>query len=129
MKKLPSLTPPEFAIMNAIWNSGGLPISGIMKAVNSNIPKKLTRSTIQVQVRRLEQKGWLTHLEEGKIFIFKATIPREKASTNIVKDINKRVFGGSFSNLIKCLFNDEENISSDELDKIRSIIDKFEDKQ
>jgi predicted transcriptional regulator len=125
--ELPKLTPPEFEIMDAVWNEKELSVTEIMKAVNAKSEKKLTRSTIQVQVARLEEKGWLNHHENGNKFLLFATVPREEASIAIVQDVNERIFGGSCAELVKSLLNGREKISPDEIKKIRSIIDKYEE--
>ena len=125
--ELPKLTPPEFEIMDAVWNEKELSVTEIMKAVNAKSEKKLTRSTIQVQVARLEEKGWLDHHENGNKFLLFATVPREEASMAIVQDVNERIFGGSCAELVKSLFNGQKEISPDEIKKIRSIIDKYEE--
>jgi predicted transcriptional regulator len=126
---LPKLTPSEFEIMNVIWERNELTITEIMKAVNSRAEKKLTRSTIQVQVGRLEEKGWLKHSENGKKFLFYATVPRGDASAAIVHDLNERVFGGSCAELIKSLLGGRKKISSNEIRKIRDLIDEYEDEE
>jgi predicted transcriptional regulator len=126
-KELPKLTPPEFEIMDAVWNEKELSVTEIMKAVNAKSEKKLTRSTIQVQVARLEEKGWLNHHENGNKFLLFATVPREEASMAIVQDVNERIFGGSCAELVKSLLNGREKVSPDEIKKIRSIIDKYEE--
>ena len=125
--ELPKLTPPEFEIMDAVWSEKELSVTEIMKAVNTKSEKKLTRSTIQVQVARLEEKGWLDHRENGNKFLLFATVPREEASIAIVQDVNERIFGGSCAELVKSLFNGQKEISPDEIKKIRSIIDKYEE--
>lgn len=123
MKKteLPKLTPSEFEIMNAVWQAGELTVTGIMNAVNTTRQKKLIRSTIQVQVNRLEEKGWLAHREDGNKFLFRTTMPREEALTAIVRDLNERVFGGSCVELVKSLFN-HSAISPEEIKKLRELI-------
>ena len=126
-KKLPKLTPPEFEIMDAVWDSGELTVTEIMKVVNSANEKDLTRSTIQVQIARLEEKGWLKHRGNGGKFLFSATVPRGEASAAIVQDMSQRVFGGSCVELVKTLFKSSE-ISSDEIKKLRKLIDKYEEK-
>ena len=125
--KLPKLTPSEFEIMDAIWSEKELSVTEIMNAVNSKSGKKFARSTIQVQVGRLEEKGWLAHHEDGNKFLLFATVPREDASMSIVKDVNERIFGGSCVELVKSLLNGREKISPEEISKIRSIIDKYEE--
>ena len=128
MKKelLPKLTPPEFAIMNAVWTAPKATLSEIMNSVNSDREKKLQRTTIQVQVRRLEEKGWLTHSDVGHRFLFSATIPRCEASDAIIKDVRERIFGGSCVELVKSLFSGSD-VSPEEVKKLRKLIDKYEE--
>lgn len=128
MKKgtLPKLTPAEFEIMDAIWNAGELAIREIVRTINAAHNRNLKRSTIQVQVGRLEEKGWLTHRQEGNKFIYQPTTPRSEASASIALDIGHRIFGGSFIELAKPFFN-HSAISSDEIRQLRELIDKYEE--
>ena len=126
-KNLPRLTPSEFEIMSVIWNNGEMTVTDIMNAVNEKSVKQFARSTIQVQVQRLEEKGWLNHRIESKKFLIFANVPRGTASKSIVKDVKQRIFNGKCSELIKSLFGNNIKISSDEIKKIRSIIDKYEE--
>lgn len=123
---LPKLTPPEFEIMEVVWNFGEATITEIMEAVNAAGKKQFKRSTIQVQVLRLEEKGWLAHREDGKRFLFSATVPKEQASAEIVRDVKERIFGGSCTELVKALF-DHTEISPSEIRKIRKMIDCYEE--
>ncbi len=123
---LPKLTPSEFEIMNAVWKTGELTMTEILNRVNTTHRKKLKRSTIQVQVNRLESKGWLTHREDGNKFIFKTTVPRQEASAAIARDIGERVFGGSCVELVKAFFS-RYAVSPEEIKKLRELIDKYEE--
>jgi len=123
---LPKLTPSEFEIMEAVWQIGEATVTAIMTVVNSAGDKQLKRSTIQVQVLRLEEKGWLQHCEAGKCFLFSATVPKEAASAEIVRDVKERIFGGSCSELVKALF-DHTEISAAEIRKLRALIDRYEE--
>lgn len=125
-KAMPKLTPPEFEIMEVVWKIGEATVTEIMNAVNGSGDRRLTRSTIQVQVLRLEEKGWLSHRADGNRFLFFATVPRGEASAEIVKDLKERVFGGSCAELVKALF-DHTEISPDEIKKLRKLISKYEE--
>jgi BlaI family transcriptional regulator, penicillinase repressor len=127
-KKLPKLTPAEFEIMNAVWESGELTVTEIMDRVNAGHRRNLTRSTIQVQVFRLEGNGWLIHREESNKFIFKATTQRQQASAAIAVDIGERVFGGSCVELVKAFFS-KSKVSPEEIKKLRELIDKYEEER
>ncbi len=128
MKKteLPKLTPPEFEIMDAVWRTGEVTATEILNAVNTNKSRKLKRTTIQVQVTRLEEKGWLAHRADGNKFLFSATVPRREASAAIVRDVSDRVFGGSCMELVKSLFTSSD-ISPEEIRKLREFIDHYEE--
>jgi BlaI family transcriptional regulator, penicillinase repressor len=123
---LPRLTPAEFDIMDAVWNADKLTVTEIMQKVNETHNRDLKRATIQVQVGRLEEKGWLEHHEEGNRFIFTATVPRSEASASIAYDIGQRVFGGSCVELVKAFFSKSE-VSPEEIKQLRELIDKYEE--
>ena len=128
MKKgtLPKLTPAEFEIMDAIWNAGELTVTEIMNKVNAVHNRKLTRSTIQVQVGRLEEKGWLIHHQEGNKYIFQSTTPRSEAAASLALDIGHRVFGGSCVELVKAFFS-QAAVTPEEIRQLRELIDKYEE--
>ena len=126
-EKLAKLTDPEFEIMKVVWNGGKVTINEVLEAVNSKNKRKLRRTTIQVQMKRLEDKGWLTHHADGRNFIYESTRGREEVSREITSDIKKRIFDGSYTNLVKALFH-ESDITSDEIKRIRKILDDYEGK-
>ena len=122
--ELPRLTPPELEIMDTVWQAGELTLTGILNAVNAAGQKNLKRATIQMEVSRLEKKGWIIHRGEGNKFLFKAAIPRREASTAIVRDVRKRVFGGSCVELVSALFSDP-SVPPEEIGKLRELLEKY----
>ncbi|MBN2420288.1 MAG: BlaI/MecI/CopY family transcriptional regulator [Deltaproteobacteria bacterium] len=126
-KKLAKLTDPEFEIMKIVWDRGKVTINEVLDAVNSLHNRNLRRTTIQVQMKRLEEKGWLTHREEGRVFLYESTRGREEVSREITSDIKKRIFDGSYANLVKALFQGAD-VTKDEIKRIRKILDDYEGK-
>ena len=128
MKKrtLPKLTPAEFEIMDAVWSADELTVTEIMGRVNAAHSRNLTRSTIQVQVGRLKEKGWLIHRQEGNKFIYRSTTPRSEASASIALDIGHRIFGGSCVDLVKAIFS-TSSVTPEEIRQLRELIDKYEE--
>ena len=126
-EKLAKLTDPEFEIMKIVWDRGKATINEVLDAVNSLNNRNLKRTTIQVQMKRLEEKGWLTHHEEGRNFIYQSTRDREEVSREITSDIKKRIFDGSYANLVKALFHGSD-VTTDEIKRIRKILDDYEGK-
>ena len=125
LKSLPKLTEAEFEIMKVIWANKEATINEIVGTVNTKRDEKLQRTTIQVQLSRLEEKGWLAHREEKRVFYYKATREREKTQADIVRDVKNRIFDGSCSELIKSLF-DSKKISSAEIYELRNVLKQFD---
>jgi predicted transcriptional regulator len=123
---LPRLTPAEFEIMDAVWKAKELTVTEILREVNAEHGRNLSRSTIQVQVGRLKEKGWLIHRQEGNKFIFQSTMPRREASAAIALDIRDRIFGGSCVELVKAFFR-KSAVSPDEIKQLRELVDKYEE--
>ena len=127
-KTLPKLSVAEFEIMKVLWEHGDSPVAKILNEVNKGRSNPLTRSTIRVQVNRLIDKGWVIRAEGGKSSQYCATVPRIKAAVAIADDIKERVFNGSCLELIRALFRSSE-ISPDEIDEIRSLIEQKQGKE
>ena len=123
--KLPKLTDPEFEIMKIVWDRGQVTINEVLDAVNSLHNRDLKRTTIQVQMKRLEDKGWLKHYEDGRKFLYGATRDREDVAREITGDIKKRIFDGSYANMVRALFNGSD-VTKDEIKRVRKILDDYE---
>jgi predicted transcriptional regulator len=117
------LSAAQFDIMSVVWDRGEVTINQVLKAINEKRRKKLRRTTIQVQMSRLEKKGWLTHRTVGRTFCYRASRDREEALGMIAGDVTNRIFGGSCAELVKCLF-DQNKISGDEIQRLRKVLDQ-----
>jgi predicted transcriptional regulator len=124
MKTERKLSDANLEIMKEIWQKAGeVTINDIFEAVNAGRRKKVKRATIQVQMRRLEAYGWLKHRVQDREFIYTALRQAEEAKKGILDGIRDRVFGGSTTELVKCLFENNA-VSPEELRRIREILDK-----
>ena len=121
---LPRLTPAEFEIMVIIWNVSEMTVTQVMKQINASHEKALSRSTIQVQIQRLTEKGWLNCQGQGKTFLYSAAVERSEASASIVEDVKKRVFGDSCTELVQTLL-DHSSISSKDIADLKNLINQY----
>ncbi len=121
----PKLTPTELEIMEVIWELGEATINDVTARINAGREQALRRTTIQVQMTRLETKGWLTHREEGRTYIYASPYDRDAIRADLASDIQERVFGGSCTELVKCLI-DQRKISKQELGKLRRLIESMD---
>jgi BlaI family penicillinase repressor len=122
MKTRRKLSDANLEIMKAVWRKGGeVTINDVFEAVNAGRPKKVKRATVQVQMRRLEAYGWLTHRVHDREFVYSALRKEAEVKRGILDHVRDRVFEGSTADLVKCLFEDG-SLSPAEIKKIREIL-------
>jgi predicted transcriptional regulator len=96
--RLKNLGEVEQIVMDYIWSHGPSTSESCREALASSRPMK--DSTIRTVLRRLEEKGYLTHETEGRTFIYKASDARQNVAVRAVKGIIDRFCGGSAEQLL-----------------------------
>lgn len=120
---LPALSEAQTEIMNVVWEQGETTLAQVCAALASR--RELARNTVQTQLARLVEKGWLLHRSEGKAFYYRAAVPREAARSRVVQRLVDAVFGGSAEGLVMTLL-DGRKLSKEEADRIRALIEQAE---
>ena len=121
MNNLPRLSRSELEIMNFLWDIGEATVSETLNAINATREADVERTTILVQLRRLEQKGWLRHRQEGNKFFYTTNVSRQPVATKGVRELLEKLFGGSPVELVKALFK-ENDLDKEELTELRKLI-------
>jgi predicted transcriptional regulator len=118
---LPRLTDAEFEIMGVVWEEGETTVYHVWEIINRKRTFPLSRTTIQVQMNRLEEKKWLRHHTRGRTFLYYPTCQRDKTLETLMEEMHSRLFKGSCSDLVKCLFKSVK-ISKEDIQKLKEII-------
>jgi len=84
--------------MDYIWSHGATTAEACREELAETRPMK--DSTIRTVLRRLEEKGYLTHEIEGRTFIYKPCDQRQNVAVRAVKNIIDRFCGGSAEALV-----------------------------
>ena len=84
--------------MDYVWTYGPSTSESCREALAASRPMK--DSTIRTVLRRLEEKGYLTHKIEGRTFIYQASDARQNVAVRAVKAIIDRFCGGSAEQLV-----------------------------
>ncbi len=103
-KKFRRLSDANLMIMKLVWQKGEVTINDVLDAVNAGRKDKVKRATVQVQMRRLERYGWLDHRVENREFYYSSLRSEAEAKVDILHGVRDHVFGGSYAELVKCLF-------------------------
>jgi len=84
--------------MDYIWSHGSTTAEACREALAATRPMK--DSTVRTVLRRLEEKGYLTHEIDGRTFIYKPSDKRQNVAVRAVKNIIDRFCGGSAEALL-----------------------------
>jgi predicted transcriptional regulator len=109
-----------------IWDLGAATVGEAMEAINARRGQALARGTVQVQLRRLKEKGWLQEVRRsGSKLAYTPTCDRTVASADIASDFTTRVFDGSCAELVRCLYQ-EDKLTPEEIGRLRELIGQME---
>ena len=97
-KRPRSLGEAEQAVMDYVWANGPISADQCRDALRETWPMK--ESTMRTVLRRLEEKGYVTHAIEGRTYIYQASEAPVAVATRAVKHIIDRLCGGSAEALV-----------------------------
>ena len=93
----PPLTDLENEVMQAVWNGGTCTVEDVHRVVSC---KRDLKETTRTLMRRLEQKGYLTHESDGRAYIYRAVEPARSLAARAVRQIIDRFCQGSVEELV-----------------------------
>jgi predicted transcriptional regulator len=82
---------------------------------------QLAYTSVLTTIRILEQKGYVGHRQEGRAFLYSASIGEQEASRSEVRHVLQRFFGNSRERLLLSLLGDDE-ITPGELRRLKKAI-------
>lgn len=96
---LPPLGDLEHELLTILWKHGEMTAAGVRK----ELARKLKDATIRTVLRRLEDKGYVTHSVEAGTFIYRPKETADSAAANAVQGILDRFCGGSIERALQAL--------------------------
>ena len=95
----PPLGDLEHELLTILWKHGEMSAT----AVRRHVARKLKDPTIRTVLRRLEEKGYVTHSVVSGTFIYRATESAETTAATAVQGIVERFCGGSLERVLLAL--------------------------
>ena len=105
IKRPKGLGEVEQMVMDYVWTHGPCSAESCREALAATRPMK--DSTVRTVLRRLEQKGFVSHEIDGRTFIYRAAENRQNVAVRAVKSIIDRFCGGSAEELVVGLVNSD----------------------
>ena len=117
-----AFTERELDIMAVLWEHGASTVA----EVRAKLADPLSHNTVATILTILENKGHVSHTEEGRAFRFRPLVGREEAGRSAFTRLIDTVFAGSAESLIMHFVRDRR-LSKDELERIRRLLDEHID--
>lgn len=73
----------ELEVMQLVWDRGEI----TAEQVREELTRSAKESTVRTVLRRLEEKGFVTHSIDGRTFVFRAAEARQEVAARAVKRI------------------------------------------
>jgi len=112
-------TDRELDIMAVLWEHRAATVAEVRDA----LPDDLAYTTVLTILRTLEEKGYVTHDEEGRAHRYRPLVERAKAEKSAVSKLVKKLFKGSPELLLTQLVADRK-LTEDDLKRMRALIDE-----
>jgi predicted transcriptional regulator len=91
-------TPRELAILKVLWQRGEATVREVHEEIGARLG--IVQNTVQAFLRSMEEKGLVTHRDEGRTFVYRAATPRAATSRKLLSNLLDRVFDGAMDQLV-----------------------------
>jgi BlaI family penicillinase repressor len=111
----------ERQILEAVYRCGAASVNEVL----AQLPDPPSYSAVRTFLRILEEKGHLTHTQEGARYIYHPTKPRPPVAREALYKLMETFFGGRPEQIVNTLLTDEEHkLSAEELERLSAMIAK-----
>jgi predicted transcriptional regulator len=86
----------EREVLQLVWDHGPSTADWVQKALS----RPLKESTVRTVLKRLEEKGHLSHTVDARTFVYEAAHTRGRAAAHAVKRIVDRFCSGSMEEVL-----------------------------
>lgn len=109
----------EQQVMQLVWTRGPITADGVRTALD----RELKEVTVRTVLRRLEEKGYVTHTVDNRTFVYSAAESRQRAAAKAVKRIVDWFCEGSVDEVLVGMV-DAQMLDKVQLDKLAKRIEQ-----
>jgi BlaI family transcriptional regulator, penicillinase repressor len=114
-----TLSRRERQIMDVLYLRGGATVSEVMEGM----PDPPGYSAIRATLRVLEEKGHVTHREDGTRYVYSPVAPAEEVREDALKHVVGTFFQGSIEEAVTALLRiSDANVSDADMDRLQRAI-------
>jgi BlaI family transcriptional regulator, penicillinase repressor len=125
-KNIPSISESEWEIMNVLWDKAPQTANDIIFSLQESTDWK--PKTIRTLLDRLVQKDVVGVNKNLRVYTFCPLYTQEECQRVETESFIKRIYGGTLKSML-VQFIQEDTLSDDDINELRSILDKKPKKQ
>lgn len=108
----------ELEVMEVLWERGSATVAEVREALED----EMAYTTVLTVLRRLEEKGYVTHQEEGRAHRYLPAIERLAARESALERLTRKLFHGSTELLLTHLVS-RNKLSGAQIQRLREMLD------
>jgi BlaI family transcriptional regulator, penicillinase repressor len=109
----------ENEVMQAVWDTGPCAVEAVHQVVSRK--RDLKETSVRTILRRLEQKGYLRHEEQGRAYVYRAAEPARSLAARAVRQIIDRFCKGSVEELVSGMV-EGKMLSKGEMERLEEFV-------
>lgn len=115
----PRFTDRELDVMDVLWRRGSATVAEVLELLEDD----LAYTTVLTVLQTLEEKGHVTHEQEGRAYRYHPEVDREEAGSSAVTYMLRKIFRDSPRLLLSQLVSDRD-LSEEDLRELKSLLDE-----
>jgi predicted transcriptional regulator len=108
----------ELEVMEVLWEKGSATVAEVRDALED----EMAYTTVLTVLRRLEEKGFVGHDEEGRAHRYRPLVERAQARESALERLTRKLVAGSPELLLTHLVS-HRKLSEAELRRLRDLVD------
>lgn len=108
----------ELEVMQVLWENGASTVAGVKDALED----EMAYNTVLTVLRRLEDKGYVAHEEEGRAHRYHSLIERQQVRESALERLTHRLFQGSPDLLLTHMVSGRR-LSETQLRRLKALVD------
>ncbi len=118
------ITESEEVIMNLLWDNGKMSVMQIMR--NLQDKKGWSKQSIISFLRRMEQKGTVAYVMQGRTKYYFAVIQRNDVVRKETRGILNRFFGGKLGAMVSYMASESE-LTKEDIQELRDFLQELKE--
>lgn len=110
----------QLAVMRVLWSRGPASAAEVQAALQED--RDLAITTVSTILTRLEKRGVVAHLTEGRLFIYRAAVSEPEVRHTMLGSLLESLFAGDPSAVVTQLLA-RRDLSPGDLDRMRGLIE------